>query len=134
MKSHLYLIVLLVSFIITSCDPQFDYSISGKIVDNKENGIEKLRLEYKFYPINNFKHWRTHLKDSIIWTNENGRFEIKVSTLTMNFDSIKIKVNNANYKETYFTSKRDDWNTDYALNYKEFKYDFGNIKIIKNYC
>lgn len=125
-------LILLMSITIVGCDPTYEHEFQGKIIE-QESGkpINNAKLEYTFYPIENLNHWRakvTHI-DSIQFTNERGEFENNFKTLTLTFDSLKVRVIKEGYKEKVLNTENDNWNSIFSR--MKFRYDFGKIKLEK---
>jgi hypothetical protein len=120
---------------IVGCDPEFEHEFKGKVL-GKENDepLKEVKLEYTFYPLENLHHWRANVmeRDSVKFTNEKGQFEINFSTITMTFDSIRIKINKDGYKEKIVVSAREEWSSRLGLNYRKIKFNFGKILLEEN--
>lgn len=119
---------------LVGCDPEFEHEFKGKVVNSENNEpIKNVKLEYSFYPIENLNHWRANMveRDSIKLTDKNGEFEIKFSTITMTFDSLKIKVNKKGYKERILISASEDWESGFGFNLRKFQFNFGKIELTK---
>jgi len=120
--------------VFVGCDPEFEHEFKGEVVSKGNNKLLKdVKLEYAFYPIENFNRWRSNVmeRDSIKFTDESGQFEIKFSTLSMTFDSLKIKVNKEGYKEKILVSTNEDWKSGFGFNHRKFQFNFGKIELEK---
>jgi hypothetical protein len=118
--------------VFVGCDPEFEHEFKGKVVSKGNNKFLKdVKLEYTFYPIGNLNHWRSNVmeRDSIKFTDENGQFEIKFSTLSRTFDSLKIKVNKEGYKEKILVSANENWKSGVGFNHRKFQFNFGIIEL-----
>lgn len=125
---------MIATILFVGCDPEFEHEFKGKIVEKRKNEpIENVKLEYRFYPIENLNHWHANIEeiDSIKLTDKNGEFEIKFNTITMTFDSLKIRVNKEGYKEKILVSLNKDWKSGFGLNLRKFRFNFGKIELEK---
>lgn len=117
------------------CDPAFEHEFKGKVIDQENSKpIKDVKLEYTFYPIENFNHWRANVMetDSVKFTNESGDFKIDFTTLTITFDSLRIKVNKDGYREKILVSAREEWKSGFGFNQRKFRFNFGKIKLERN--
>ena len=114
--------------LLSSCDPEFRYEISGKIIGQELNPIQ---LHYRFLPDSIANNWRSHITDSITQTNNKGELLIKQSTLTSNFEGIEISVLNPNYESITVKSNSNNWSNSLGLNLRESKYEMPTIQLVK---
>jgi len=119
---------IVIILLLSSCDPEFRYEISGKIVGQEKDPIQ---LQYRFLPDSIANNWRSHIKDSIAQTNNKGEFLIKQSTLTSNFEGIEISISHPNYKSITMKSRSENWSTSHRLNLRESKYKLPAIQLVK---
>lgn len=52
-----------------------------------------------------------------------------IHTLTLSFDSLKIKVSKEGFKEKTLSTKREEWKSDWAFSQKRFQFNFGKIEL-----
>ncbi|MCB9325434.1 MAG: hypothetical protein H6571_16975 [Lewinellaceae bacterium] len=135
MKRITIILILLSTIIILGCDPEFEFEFKGKIINKANNKpLEEVKMEYTLFPIENLFHWRSNGlgKELIKYTNKAGEFEIKFSTLTMTFDSLKIILNKEGFNEKILISEQDQWNSKFASNPRKFRFNFGKIYLEPN--
>lgn len=117
MKKNLLKLYIPLIFIFQSCDPGVTYFINGKVIDSLEHKpLDSVKIEYRFYPLENFHNWRTRItKDALVFTNKNGYFKFILPTLTMYFDSIKVFITKKGYHKRVITTLRKDWKKNWKM-------------------
>ncbi len=126
MKTRLpFFIFILV--ILTSCDPENDFYISGKISDG-ELKTKIINADIEFICYTNNMEW--NFEKYITQTNKDGIFNDTIVSLR-SFDSIKIKISKKGYLTKEIKTERNEWEITRGFMKTEFHINYENIELIK---
>lgn len=132
MKASKVYFTIISLLVLSSCDPAFKYEFSGTVVQSgKHEPIENAKLKFCFYPLENWQHWRTDggNRDSLVVSEANGEFRFELTTLTMGFDSLSIKLSKEGFTEQRLISRREEWNRGISLNQTTFSLMLDTIEM-----
>ncbi len=128
MSTCLFLTIATIIFL--GCDPAFNYNFEG-VVKCDGKALGDTEIIYHFLPKEKAENWRSHIKDSIVVTNEKGEFVIHQKTLTMHFDSLKISISKKGYEEYEMMSRHESWKRRFGLNKKDISNRLDPIHLVK---
>ena len=126
---RIVLLCMLLILSLLSCDPTYVYEGKGRVISDKDNKpISGVQVEYTFLPSDQLNHWRVVTSaDSATFTDQAGYFYITVETITLGFDSVRIKLSKEGFQDQVLLSASKDWKLITRLPHKKVGLDLGEI-------
>lgn len=119
-KTILKLFIIIFLF---NCSPYFNHYYKGKIINSvTKEIITDVKVEYEFSPVKN---------EGIVYSNNNGEFEIEEGLRDSNYDGVKLMISKNNFLSKEIISDNSEWQkkNDSELLKTNYEYDFGSIEL-----
>jgi len=123
-----FLFLLFITVTFSSCDPENDFYIKGKIINQySKEPIDNVEIELTYY--SSSRGWRNIEKQ--IENNRSGIFNDTIASLRR-YDSVKMLLRKEGYASKEIKTEYAEWETSRGFMKIEFEVNFGIVELKKN--